>query len=122
MKSRNTRSTADLLAEAFPASANEGVQDAQSRTLCAQLTLYSRTQYVFYVAFQALVLALAVAAAVVLIIFIQRLTHGAHITGAVGTLGGAVTGGVAIFLQKQASDAKKRYEAALSQLQNSGCP
>lgn len=88
----------------------------------AQLILYARTQFAFYAVFQALVVVLAVAAAIALVVGIYRLTAGhpdtadAIVSVGVG-VGALVTGGAAMFIQKQASEAKDRYLEALRLLE-----
>lgn len=88
----------------------------------AQLILYARTQFAFYAVFQALVVVLAVAAAIALVAGIYRLTAGhpgtadAIVSAGVG-VGALVTGGAAMFIQKQASEAKDRYLEALRLLE-----
>jgi len=88
----------------------------------AQLILYARTQYGFYAVFQALVVVLAIAAAVALVAGIYRLVAGnpdtadAIVSASVG-VGALVTGAAAMFIQRQASDAKDRYLEALRLLE-----
>lgn len=88
----------------------------------AQLILYARTQYGFYAVFQALVVVLAIAAAIALVAGIYRLTAGspgtadAIVSTGVG-VGALVTGAAAMFIQRQASEAKDRYLEALRLLE-----
>jgi len=118
MASVNVIPTKELLRQAFPVSLTEG---AGNRTICAQVVLYARTQHAFYVAFQALVLALGVAVLVALVFFIEKLTNGVDVTNLVGLLGSVVTGAATGFLQKQAQDALKRYNDALDRLKETDC-
>ena len=99
----------------------EGAPALPSPAYCAQIKLFARTQYAFYVGFQILVLALAVAVAVALILFIIRLTDEVDVVGVVGTLGALATGAAAGFLQTQASAAKGRYDEARTELGSAGC-
>src|SRR5664280_138044 len=124
MPTVNDASTTELLQQAFPVpvAATEGAAaPPSSGPVCAQLMLFARTQYMFYVGFQTLVLALSVAVLVALVLFIVRLTGGVDVTGVVGAPGRISTAVAAVFLQTQANEAKKRYDAALEALQNSGC-
>lgn len=82
----------------------------------AQVKLFARTQYTFYVAFQALVLVLALAVATALVISIIRLLDGVDVAEIVLLLGSVATGIAAGFLQKQASEAHGRYKDAQNAL------
>ena len=88
----------------------------------AQLKLYAQTQYGFYAVFQALVAVLAIAAVFALVVGIVRLTTGnpdtadAIVSAAVG-VGALVSGAAAVFIQRQASEAKDRYLEALRLLE-----
>jgi hypothetical protein len=114
----NDTPTKELLRQAFPLPLTEG---AGNRAICAQVELYARTQHAFYVAFQALVLALGVAVLVALVLFIEQLTNGVDVIDVVGLLGSVVTGAAVGFLQKQAQDALKRYNDALDRLKETDC-
>jgi len=96
-------------------------ESAGNSAICAHVELYARTQRTFYLAFQALVLALGVAVLVALVLFIVRLTDGVDVAGVVGLLGSVVTGAAAGFLQQQAREALKRYKDALDRLQETDC-
>lgn len=113
-----TDSTTDLLQHAFPIP-GKGVEspDALAEVRAAQLKLYAVTQYRFYVAFQALVLVLAVVALVALVICIARVMDGTDMAAILGGVGAVVTGAGAAFIQKQATDAKDRYMEALKLLE-----
>lgn len=82
----------------------------------AQVKLFARTQYAFYVAFQTLVLALALAVATALVISIMRLLEGVDVADLILLLGSVATGIAAGFLQKQASEANARYKEAQNSL------
>ena len=111
--------TAELLRNAYvgPVGGLEGVDE--DPTYKAQLALYARTQHAFYVAFQAVVLVLALATLGALVVFVARLVGGIDVVGGVdvavliSAIGTLVSGGAAVFLQKQASEAKDRYVEAL---------
>lgn len=106
--------TSQLLRTAFtgPPGGLEGV--AEDPAYAAQLALYARTQHAFYVAFQAVVLVLALATLGALVVFVVRLAAGVDVTSLVSGLGTLVSGSAAGFLQKQAGEAKERYLEALT--------
>ncbi|MEO7060729.1 MAG: hypothetical protein ABI083_13500 [Lapillicoccus sp.] len=106
------RSTTDLLRDAYaPAAGNEAMDDP---AYTAQLALYARTQYAFYLAFQTLVVILAVAVVTALVLTVIRLAQGVDATTAVTGLGAVVGGGATAFLGKQAHGAKDRYLEAMT--------
>ena len=98
------------------------IDQSLETTRRAQLKLYAQTQYAFYAVFQALVVVLAIAAAIALVAGIYRLTAGspgtadAIVSAGVG-VGALVTGAAAMFIQRQASEAKDRYLESLQLLQ-----
>ncbi len=105
------------------------MQPSQGSGLCKhvrgrdELEIHARTQRRFYVAFEFLVLTLTAAAAAVLIFSLWRLVSDDFATPVQAIAHAAavlVTGGASAFLQRQASDAKKRYEAALRTLEKRG--
>lgn len=108
------KTTTDLLRAAYAPSG--GVEGADDPAYKAQLSLYARTQYGFYVGFQALVAALAIAVAAALLIAIMRLVNDADVAGVITGLAAVVAGGATIFLQQQASQAKDRYLEAMTLL------
>lgn len=113
MPDRVSESTSDLLKRLRP-SRNENVSpDAE---WAAQVKLFARTQYAFYVAFQTLVLTLALAVATALVVSVIRLLDGVDVAGLVLLLGSLATGIAAGFLQKQASEANTRYKDAQTAL------
>ena len=79
----------------------------------SQLAIIQITQYAMYAVFQLLVLALTAAVTAALIISIWRLTTHPDtaqlIVSAVVAVGAIAAGTASIFVQKQASDAKKRW-------------
>ena len=115
------REQAAAVADAATAVKQTIDQQLQS-THRAQLILYARTQYGFYAVFQALVVVLAIAAAIALVAGIYRLTAGSPgtadtiVSASVG-VGALVTGAAAMFIQRQASDAKDRYLESLRLLE-----
>lgn len=111
------RSTRDLLREAYQPSADVGgPEGAGDAAYLAQLSLYARTQYAFYLAFETLVVGLAVMIAVALGVVVVRLLDGVDPTTAIAGLGAVVGGAATAFLQKQAGDAKDRYLEAMGLL------
>jgi hypothetical protein len=74
--------------------------------------LFAKTQYLFYVSFQTLVLGLALAVATALVISIIRVLDGVDVTELILLIGSIATGIAAAFLQKQASEAHTRYKEA----------
>ncbi|RKT79434.1 hypothetical protein DFJ68_2905 [Terracoccus luteus] len=104
-------STDELLRKAYGSGGVEGLDDAG---YAAQLGLYARTQYTFYVAFQALVVVIATAVVAALVITVLRLVDGIDPATVVAGLA-AIVGGVATkFLNDSARDAKERYLEALA--------
>ncbi|MCV7223743.1 hypothetical protein [Mycolicibacterium elephantis] len=107
----------ELLQHAYPSDAAGGLRAASAKPARdSQVKIVQVTQYALYVAFQVLVLALAIAVTTSLIIAIWRLstnpdTAEAILSGVV-IVGDIATGAAAGFLQKQANEAKKRYEDA----------
>lgn len=108
-----SESTSELLGRLRPNRNENASPDAEWD---AQVKLFARTQYTFYVAFQALVLVLAIAVATALVISIIRLLDGVDVAGVVLLLGSVATGIAAAFLQKQASEANARYKDAQNAL------
>lgn len=111
--------TEALLRAAFTVSGG-GPEGAGAATLdderAAQLRLYARTQYSFYVAFQALVLVLAVAIAWALVVVVTRLLDQTDVQTVLAGLSAVATSAGAVFLQNQANKAKSRYDDALALL------
>lgn len=111
-------SFAEYLTRAYPPPAEKGgelkvrggVPDLEQD---GQLAIIQITQYAIYAISQLLVLALTAAVTVSLVISIWRLT--AHpdqsqlIVAMVVALGSIATGTAAIFVQKQANEARKRW-------------
>jgi hypothetical protein len=104
------------------AAVKDTIDEQLQSTHHAQLVLYARTQYGFYAVFQTLVVVLSIAAVFALVVGIVRLTTGspdtadAVVSAAVG-VGALVSGAAAMFIQRQASDAKDRYLEALRLLE-----
>jgi hypothetical protein len=116
----------ELLEAAFPSrSARDAIElrtaapaPVEGAEYAAQLALYARTQYAFYVAFQALVFILAAAALLGLIISVGRLIQNVDVAGIVGGIASIVSGGGATFLNTQAKQANSRYKDALKLLKS----
>lgn len=94
-----------------PEGAHSAPEDDPQRN--AQLGIVEITQYSLYLVFQLLVLAFTVAVLICLVVSIWRLTSDpstANVTvGVAAGLGVVVTGSAAAFLQKQANEAKDRW-------------
>ena len=114
--------TAPVTKALAPEAQPRAIDQSLETTRRAQLKLYAQTQYAFYAVFQALVVVLAIAAAIALVAGIYRLTAGnpgtadAIVSAGVG-VGALVTGGAAMFIQRQASEAKDRYLESLRLLE-----
>ncbi|WP_072843720.1 hypothetical protein [Rhodococcus tukisamuensis] len=94
------------------------IEDQLAVERTAQLKLYARTQYGFYVCFQLLVLVLAIVAAGALVIGIVRLVFGDPsnidvVISVIVAIGAVATGGAAVFIQRQATEGKDRYLEAI---------
>jgi len=114
--------TAAVTKAMVPEAQPDTIDQSLEATRRAQLKLYAQTQYGFYAVFQALVAVLAIAAVFALVVGIVRLTTGnpdtadAIVSAAVG-VGALVSGAAAVFIQRQASEAKDRYLEALRLLE-----
>lgn len=139
-----TRQTLDTLTEAqrekyliFEASlapliqidGSDQLSAGQHRPLCAAIERERRLQYRFVVLYQALVLVLAIAALALLIwsfftlmnAEVLSLSDVEVIKGVLTTAGGALSGGVAIFLLAQRKDARDTYQAVIASFKANGC-
>jgi ketopantoate reductase len=118
MSESESSSFAGYLESAFPRPSVEpgkaGLRPmALSSEQDSQLAIIQITQYAMYVVFQLLVLALTAAVTASLIVTIWRIT--AHpdtsqlVLSVVAALGAIVAGAAAIFIQKQATNARQRW-------------
>lgn len=113
----------DALVAEIETMASPAVTEATvGSAICASFRREERLQYRFMMAFQTLVLMLAVGTLILLLMAVWQAIDGRAIATLVSAGGAIVTGAAAKFLNDQRKDARLAFKAAQRGLEKHNCP